>query len=64
MPYVTIDIFKRDLKIKRALVKAVTKAVVKTLKSAPERVHVVINEMKRDQHAVGGMLSSDAKKKK
>ena len=63
MPYVTIDIIKRSLKQKRALVRAVTKAVAAALNSSPERVHVIINEMTRDRHAIGGVLDSDRKKK-
>lgn len=63
MPYVHIDIIKRDLKKKRVLAKAVTQAVVDALGAAPEKVHVIINEISREQHAIGGVLNVDMAKK-
>jgi 4-oxalocrotonate tautomerase len=63
MPYVRIDIIKRDLKKKRELAKAVIQAVVTALGTAPEKVHVIINEITRDQHAIGGVLNLDSKRK-
>lgn len=59
MPYVTIDILKRDIKKKRDLAREVTKAVVSALKCPVDNVHVIINEMNPNQHAVGGVLSCD-----
>jgi len=64
MPYVRIDILKRDIKKKRELARAVTGAIVRALGTQPEKVHLVIHEMKRDQLAVGGVLNADLERKK
>jgi 4-oxalocrotonate tautomerase len=64
MPYVVLHIIKRDLKAKRAVAKAVTNAVVKALKVPPEAVHIVINEMTKEQYATAGVLYCDGEKKK
>jgi|GEM_PF-2361177 phenylpyruvate tautomerase PptA (4-oxalocrotonate tautomerase family) len=56
---VRIVIFKRDLKKRRALARAVTAGIVGLLKIPAKDVHIVIQEIKRDQYAVGGVLMSD-----
>lgn len=61
MPVVHIDIIKRPAAAKRKMARAVTDAIVSSLKCAPESVHIVINEMALDQYAVAGSLYSDKK---
>lgn len=60
MPVVHIDIIKRPLAAKRKLAKAVTEAIVQSLGVAPESIHIVINEMEKDQYATAGRLYADA----
>lgn len=63
MPYVNIAILKRGLKEKRALAKAVTEAIAKTLEISYDRVHIVISEMSKEQNAIAGELLCDRLKK-
>jgi 4-oxalocrotonate tautomerase len=44
---------------KRALVKAVTEAVIKVLGTEPERVQIDIFEMDQENMATGGKLNCD-----
>lgn len=59
MPIVHIDILKRPTTKKRALIEAVTRAVSETLDVAPEGIWVVVNELEKDQLAIGGQLMQD-----
>ncbi len=60
MPVVTIKIVRgRSVEQKRALVKAVTHALVSTIDVKPEWVTVVIEENERENWATGGELHSD-----
>lgn len=60
MPIVHIDIKKgRTLEQKRAMVKAVTKAIVETTDAKESAVRIIINEMDQDAFAVGGVLVCD-----
>ncbi|WP_054706500.1 2-hydroxymuconate tautomerase [Bacillus sp. JCM 19041] len=60
MPIVNIQILEgRTTEQKRALVERVTAAVSETINSPAERVSVVIEEMKQENFAVGGVLQSD-----
>ncbi len=59
MPIVHIDILKRPTAKKRALIEAVTRAVSETLDVAPEGIWVVVNELEKDQLAIGGQLMQD-----
>ncbi|WP_078393058.1 2-hydroxymuconate tautomerase [Shouchella patagoniensis] len=60
MPIVHIQILEgRTTEQKRALVERVTTAVSETINSPAERVSVVIDEMKTENFAVGGVLQSD-----
>ena len=60
MPIVSVDIARgRTIDQKRALVEAVTQAVVSTLDVKPEWVTVLINEHERENWATGGVLHSD-----
>ena len=49
----------RTLDQKRELAKAITDVVVKTLNSKPEKVRVLINEMKKEHYAIAGTLAID-----
>lgn len=62
MPYIVVHMIKRDVNAKRAVAKAVTDAVVDALKISPAKVHVVINEMAKDQNATAGVLYCDNEK--
>ncbi len=60
MPVVTVKIVRgRSVEQKRALVKAVTDALVSTIDVKPEWVTVVIEENERENWATGGELHSD-----
>jgi len=60
MPMVQIEMFEgRTVEQKRMLVKKVTDAIVESINTAPENVKIVIREMKRENHAVAGILSVD-----
>jgi 4-oxalocrotonate tautomerase len=60
MPIVTIAMFDgRSLEQKRDLVKGVTEVVARVTGNSPEAVHVVIEEIKRENWSIGGLLSSD-----
>jgi 4-oxalocrotonate tautomerase len=60
MPVVSVKIVKgRTIEQKRALVKAVTDAVVSPLDLKPEWVTVVIEENERENWATGGELHID-----
>ena len=64
MPIVVLHIIKRPLKAKRAVAKAVSDAIVTALKVPHEKVHIVINEMTKEQYATSGVLYCDGGKKK
>jgi 4-oxalocrotonate tautomerase len=49
----------RSLEQKRELVKGVTEVVARVTGNSPDGVHVVMEEIKRENWSVGGMLSSD-----
>ena len=60
MPIVSVKIARgRTVDQKRALVDAVTKAVVSTLDVKPEWVTVLIEEFERENWATGGVLHSE-----
>lgn len=60
MPIVTVQMFKgRSLEVKRELVKRVTEAVTETTGLKPETVTVVIEELDKENWAIGGQLFSD-----
>ena len=62
MPYIVVHMIKRNVKAKRAVAKAVTDAVVDALKIPSTKVHVIINEMAKDQNATAGVLYCDNEK--
>jgi 4-oxalocrotonate tautomerase len=60
MPVVTIQVEKgRPIEMKRALTDAVTKAVTMALDVPPEWVTIIIDEVERENWAVGGRLQLD-----
>jgi 4-oxalocrotonate tautomerase len=60
MPVVQIHVLKgHSLGEKRRLVKAITDAVVGTLKLPKEWVQIIISEMAHDHNAIGGNLIRD-----
>jgi 4-oxalocrotonate tautomerase len=60
MPIIDIKLFEgRTLEEKRDLVQAITKAVVETLKTKPEKVRITLEEMDKRNHSVGGVLAVD-----
>jgi 4-oxalocrotonate tautomerase len=65
MPVVTIAMYDgRSLEQKRELVKGVTDVVARITGNPPESVHVVIEEVKRENWAIGGLLWPDRQKPK
>ena len=60
MPVVTIHMEKgRPIEMKRALADGVSKAVTVALDVSPEWVTIVIDEIERENWAVGGQLQVD-----
>lgn len=60
MPYVTINLREgRTIEQKRALVQAVTEAVVRTINAKPESVHIIIHDEPASNFAREGILLAD-----
>ena len=60
MPIVQVEMFEgRNLDQKRAMVKEVTEALVKTINCNAADVQVIVREMKKENFAVEGILSVD-----
>jgi 4-oxalocrotonate tautomerase len=60
MPVVHIQMYDgRSLEQKRQLVKEVTDVVARVTGNSPQGVHVIIDEVKRDNWAIGGLLWPD-----
>ena len=60
MPTIRVELMEgRTVEQKRALVQALTQAVVETLKTKPEAVDVLLYDVKRHDWATGGILWSD-----
>lgn len=60
MPIVQVEMFEgRNLDQKRAMVKEVTEALVKTINCNAADVQVIVREMKKENFAVAGILSVD-----
>jgi 4-oxalocrotonate tautomerase len=63
MPVVTISMYDgRSMEQKRELVKGVTDVVARITGNTPEGVHVIIEEVKRENWAIGGLLWPDRQK--
>ena len=62
MPIVTIHLLEgRNLEKKRELVEKISHVVMDTLGAKPEKVRVILSEMKHDNFAIGGVLHCDEK---
>ncbi|WBR99900.1 4-oxalocrotonate tautomerase [Pseudoduganella sp. SL102] len=60
MPTINVQLFEgRTPEEKRAFVRAVTEATVKTLGASPESVDILIHEVKREHWATAGKLWSE-----
>jgi 4-oxalocrotonate tautomerase len=60
MPIVTVQMYDgRSLDQKRELVKGITDVVARVTGNSPEAVHVIIEEVKRENWANGGLLHPD-----
>ena len=60
MPLIHIELIEgRSQEQLKQLVEDVTTAVTKNTGAPAEHVHVILNEMKKDRYAVGGVLKSD-----
>ncbi len=62
MPIVHIHMYEgRSVDQKRELVRSVTDAIVNSVATAPENVHIVIHDMAKHDYGDGGTLGCDAK---
>lgn len=60
MPIVKIHFMEgRDVAKKRVLAKKVTQAICESLDVPPEKVRIILSEMKNEDYAVGGVLRLD-----
>ena len=60
MPLITVQMYEgRTIEQKRELVAALTKAMVDIAKTTPEQVHVIIQDVARNNWAQSGKLASD-----
>jgi len=65
MPVVRVSMYDgRTLDQKRELVKGITEVVTRVCGVSTEGVHVVIDEVKRENWSIGGLLYPDRKKPK
>ena len=61
MPMIRIEMFAgRTPEQKRALMKEITEAFVRTAGSTPESVQVVLTDVEKSDWAVAGTLASEA----
>jgi 4-oxalocrotonate tautomerase len=62
MPTLRVELMEgRTVEQKKALVTALTKAVVETLGTKPEAVDILLYDIKRHDWATGGQLWSEKK---
>lgn len=60
MPVVTVQLFEgRTLEQKRRLVKAITDAMVEHADARPDALHVVLQEIPKNNWGRAGVLGSD-----
>lgn len=60
MPFVTIELIEgRTLEQKRQMTKDVTEAVANACAIPPDRVHVFIRDLAKDEYGRGGTLLCD-----
>ncbi|MCD6493399.1 MAG: 2-hydroxymuconate tautomerase family protein [Archaeoglobaceae archaeon] len=59
MPVIKVDMWEgRDKDTKRELIQAITKAVSETLNVSAEQIHVIINEVPKDNWGIAGEQAS------
>lgn len=62
MPIIQVNLLEgRTIDQKRKLVATMTDAVVKSLDVKPDAVRIILQEMTRDDYAIGGVLAVDKK---
>jgi len=61
MPIVTVQIFPRDVETKRQLSKEITRVVSEITKNKPEMIHVIFDEIKKENWSRGAELAIDRK---
>jgi len=60
MPFITVKMKEgRTLEQKRELVEKITKVVAETVNVPPERIHIFIEDLKKDGYAHAGKLWLD-----
>jgi 4-oxalocrotonate tautomerase len=60
MPVVTVQLWEgRTLEQKRALVKAITEAMIQHAGAKPDALHVILQEVPRENWALAGVLGVD-----
>lgn len=59
MPVIKVDMWEgRDKDTKRELIQAITKAVSETLNVSAEQIHIIINEVPKDNWGIAGKQAS------
>ncbi len=62
MPIVEVHVLEgKTVEQKRAMVKAVTEAICKTFEVTPDRVRIIIDDMKHHDFSIAGELTIDRK---
>jgi 4-oxalocrotonate tautomerase len=62
MPVVTVQLWEgRTLEQKRALVKAITEAMIEHAAASPDALHVILQEIPRENWGRAGVLGIDRK---
>ena len=59
MPIVTLQIFPRDVETKRQLSKEITRVVSEITKNKPEMIHVIFDEIKKENWSRNATLAID-----
>ena len=64
MPIVTINMLEgRQPEKKTELIKRVTEVISEVLDSPPERIRIIINEMKNEDYGIGGLPVQEFRKR-
>jgi 4-oxalocrotonate tautomerase len=64
MPVVRIEMYEgRTIEQKRELVRGVTDVVARVTGNPADTVHVIIEEIKRENWSIGGLLQPDRQKR-
>lgn len=60
MPIIIVNLKEgRKLEQKRAMIEGITKVVSETTGAKPESVRIIVNEMRNEDFAIGGVLVCD-----